>query len=44
MNLIFCADRTRENSNPAHDHQEIFKQRGTGKWRQAAIVSWMVSL
>jgi len=40
MNLIFCADPTRQ----AHDHQEIFKQRATGKWRQAAIVSWMVSL
>jgi hypothetical protein len=44
MNLIFCADRTRENSTSAHHHQEIFKQRAAGKWRQAAIVSWMVSL
>ncbi|XP_059447671.1 MLO-like protein 13 [Corylus avellana] len=34
---------TRSNSTPAPDYHEIFKLRASGYWRQAAIVSWMIS-
>ncbi|KAE8007845.1 hypothetical protein FH972_004408 [Carpinus fangiana] len=36
-------DPTRSNSTSAHKHHEIFTQRASGYWRQAAIVSWMIS-